>query len=167
MNTYESKQKQLFVSQIEAYNKLSDLKNIEPYVSAIKQQFQDKIQDISIDSNYISLSVENINVVFKIIDREEYKTIKFAVDNIPLSANMWIQLKEISEMETRMKLTIKADIPFFLKPMVGDKLEKGIDEITAKIERCNEIKMKLELISRGLHGTRGRGRLPCAPRRAG
>ena len=49
MNTYESKQKQLFVSQIEAYNKLSDLKNIEPYVSAIKQQFQDKIQDISID----------------------------------------------------------------------------------------------------------------------
>ena len=118
MNTYESKQKQLFVSQIEAYNKLSDLKNIEPYVSAIKQQFQDKIQDISIDSNYISLSVENINVVFKIIDREEYKTIKFAVDNIPLSANIWIQLKEISEMETRMKLTIKADIPFFLKPMV-------------------------------------------------
>ncbi len=133
MNTYESKQKQLFVSQIEAYNKLSDLKNIEPYVSAIKQQFQDKIQDISIDSNYISLSVENINVVFKIIDREEYKTIKFAVDNIPLSANMWIQLKEISEMETRMKLTIKADIPFFLKPMVGDKLEKGIDEIANAI----------------------------------
>ena len=133
MNTYESKQKQLFVSQIEAYNKLSDLKNIEPYVSAIKQQFQDKIQDISIDSNYISLSVENINVVFKIIDREEYKTIKFAVDNIPLSANMWIQLKELSEMETRMKLTIKADIPFFLKPMVGDKLEKGIDEIANAI----------------------------------
>ena len=133
MNTYESKQKQLFVSQIEAYNKLSDLKNIEPYVSAIKQQFQDKIQDISIDSNYLSLSVENINVVFKIIDREEYKTIKFAVDNIPLSANMWIQLKEISEMETRMKLTIKADIPFFLKPMVGDKLEKGIDEIANAI----------------------------------
>ena len=133
MNTYESKQKQLFVSQIEAYNKLSDLKNIEPYVSAIKQQFQDKIQNISIDSNYISLSVENINVVFKIIDREEYKTIKFAVDNIPLSANMWIQLKEISEMETRMKLTIKADIPFFLKPMVGDKLEKGIDEIANAI----------------------------------
>lgn len=133
MNTYESKQKQLFVSQIEAYNKLSDLKNIEPYVSVIKQQFQDKIQDISIDSNYISLSVENINVVFKIIDREEYKTIKFAVDNIPLSANMWIQLKEISEMETRMKLTIKADIPFFLKPMVGDKLEKGIDEIANAI----------------------------------
>lgn len=133
MNTYESKQKQLFVSQIEAYNKLSDLKNIESYVSAIKQQFQDKIQDISIDSNYISLSVENINVVFKIIDREEYKTIKFAVDNIPLSANMWIQLKEISEMETRMKLTIKADIPFFLKPMVGDKLEKGIDEIANAI----------------------------------
>ena len=112
---------------------MSDLKNIEPYVSAIKQQFQDKIQDISIDSNYISLSVENINVVFKIIDREEYKTIKFAVDNIPLSANMWIQLKEISEMETRMKLTIKADIPFFLKPMVGDKLEKGIDEIANAI----------------------------------
>lgn len=133
MNTYESKQKQLFVSQIEAYNKLSDLKNIEPYVSAIKQQFQDKIQDISIDSNYISLSVENINVVFKIIDREEYKTIKFAVDNIPLSANMWIQLKEISGMETRMKLTIKADIPFFLKPMVGDKLEKGVDEIANAI----------------------------------
>ena len=46
---------------------------------------------------------------------------------------MWIQLKEISDVETRMKLTIKADIPFFLKPMIGDKLEKGIDEIANAI----------------------------------
>ena len=133
MNTYESKQKQLFVSQTDAYNKLSDLKNIEPYISVAKQQYQDKIKDISVDSDSIYFNVENINVVLRIIDREVPKTIKFTVENIPVSANMWIQLKEISDVETRMKLTIKADIPFFLKPMVGDKLEKGIDEIANAI----------------------------------
>ena len=53
MNTYESKQKQLFVSQTDAYNKLSDLKNIEPYISVAKQQYQDKIKDISVDSDSI------------------------------------------------------------------------------------------------------------------
>lgn len=133
MNTYESKQKQLFVPNTEAFAKLSDFKNLESYLAVVQQQYQDKIKDFSVDSDSLSFNIEGINVVLKIIEREEFKTIKFGVENIPLTANMWIQLKEISENETRMKLTIKADIPFFLKPMIGNKLDKGIDEIANAI----------------------------------
>lgn len=133
MNTYESKQKQLFVPNAEAFAKLSDFKNLESYLAVVQQQYQDKIKDFSVDSDSLSFNVEGVDVVLRIIEREEFKTIKFGVENIPLNANMWIQLKEISENETRMKLTIKADIPFFLKPMIGNKLDKGIDEIANAI----------------------------------
>jgi len=33
------------------------------------------------------------------------------------------------ENETRLKLTVRADIPLLLKPMVAKPLEKGIGEL--------------------------------------
>ena len=45
-----------------------------------------------------------------------------------MDANMWIQLKGLSPVDTRIKLTIKADIPFMFKFMVEKKLQQGIDQ---------------------------------------
>jgi carbon monoxide dehydrogenase subunit G len=42
---------------------------------------------------------------------------------------MWVQLKETAEQETKMKLTIKADLNPFLKPMVSKPLQEGINKI--------------------------------------
>ncbi len=63
-----------------------------------------------------------------IVDRIENDTVKFGVEGIPMDANMWIQLKGLSPTDTRIKLTIKADIPFMFKFMVEKKLQQGIDQ---------------------------------------
>ena len=45
-----------------------------------------------------------------------------------MQANFWIQLKEVSPADTRIKLTVKADIPMMFKFMVDKKLKTGLDQ---------------------------------------
>jgi glycerol-3-phosphate acyltransferase PlsX len=46
MNTYESKQKQLFKPQAEIYAMLSDLTQLEKYAAAVPAEHKDKIKDL-------------------------------------------------------------------------------------------------------------------------
>ena len=69
----------------------------------------------------------------RIIEREPCKTIKFESDKSPLSFNMWIQLVGVNDEDTRMKMTLKADIPFFMKAMIGDNIKKGLDILASAL----------------------------------
>ena len=50
------------------------------------------------------------------------------MENFPMDANMWIQLKQVSQQDTRIKLTIKAEIPMIFKMMFEKKLQQGLDQ---------------------------------------
>ena len=109
------------------YDTLSDLKNLGKLKNRIPS---DKIEDFSFDSDSCSFTIQPVGRIrFSIIDREPMKTIKFAADQAPVNVNMWIQLKETGELETKMKLTIKADLNPFLKPMISKPLQDGINQI--------------------------------------
>ena len=43
--------------------------------------------------------------------------------------NFWIQLLPHGDEATLMRLTIKADIPIFLKGMVGKPLQEGVERM--------------------------------------
>ncbi len=134
MNTYESKQKQLFKPQAEIYATLSDLTQLEKYVNALPTEHKDKIKNLSFTPDSISFNIDTIgHVVLRIIDYETPKMLKFGAENFPINFNFWIQLVSVSDYDTRMKLTLKADIPFILKPMIGDKLDIGIERIADMI----------------------------------
>ena len=65
----------------------------------------------------------------KIIEREEFKCIKFASDNSPVQFNIWIQLVEKAPYDTKAKITFKADLPFMIKMFIKDKLANGLDQV--------------------------------------
>jgi hypothetical protein len=67
-------------------------------------------------------------ITIGIVDRIENDTIKFGLEGIPMDANFWVQLKQLSENDTRIKLTLKADIPMMFKMMIGNKLQQGLDQ---------------------------------------
>jgi hypothetical protein len=64
-----------------------------------------------------------------VVEREPNKTIKFQAEQLPFGVTMWIQLVSINSAETKMKLTIKADLNPFLKPMVSKPLQAGLDKV--------------------------------------
>jgi len=109
------------------YETLADLNNLEKVKNRIPS---DKIEDFTFDSDSCSFSINPVGKVrFSVVDREPPKTIKFSADRLPVDVNMWIQLKESGEQETKMKLTVKADLNPFLKPMLSKPLQDGINQI--------------------------------------
>lgn len=127
MAQFESSIKQIPYPQQAVYDMLSDLSNIERVKDRIPE---DKLNNLSFDSDSISIDVAPVGAVsMRIIEREEPKTIKFESENSPMPFNFWIQLLPTSDSESKMRLTIKADIPIFLKAMVSKPLQEGIEKI--------------------------------------
>ena len=122
---YESKIGQIPCDSASVFAVLSNLENLQRFSDAIPK---DKVKELEISSDCIRIKVDGLAQKFaiRIVEKEENKTIKFGVDNLPMAANMWIQLKEMAEDDTRIKLTIKADIPMMFRMMFEKKLQQGI-----------------------------------------
>ena len=124
---YESKITSAHYSAEQIYRVLSDLKNIERVRDMIPK---DKVQEMEIDSDFIRIKVDGLaqKITIAIVDRIQNDTVKFGLEGAPMSANFWIQLKEITPEDTRIRLTIKADIPMMFRMMIGNKLQQGLDQ---------------------------------------
>lgn len=128
MTEFVSEIKQIPQSDERIYAMLSDLSNLERIKDRIPQ---DKIKDFEFDSDSCSFSVSPVGkITFQIVDREPCKTIKFQTTNSPVPLFLWIQLKQVQEMDTRMRLTVRAELNSFLKPMVSKPLQDALDKIS-------------------------------------
>ena len=124
---YESKISSAPCSAQQIYRVLSDMRSLERVRDLIPQ---DKIQEMDIEPDRVKLKVDGLaqKITIAIVDRIENDTVKFGLEGIPMDGNFWIQLKEVSPTDTRIKLTVKADIPFMFKFMVEKKLQTGLDQ---------------------------------------
>ena len=124
---YESKIVSSTASAEQIYRVFSNLKNVERVKDLIPK---DKIQEMEISEDQIRIKVDGLGqkITIGIVDRIENDTIKFGLEGIPMDANFWVQLKQLSENDTRIKLTLKADIPMMFKMMIGNKLQQGLDQ---------------------------------------
>ena len=127
MATFESSIKQIPYSQVAVYKNLSDLTNLERVRDRVPE---DKLQDFSFDADTVSVSVPPVGkITLRIIEREEPKCVKFETAESPLPFNLWIQILPVTETTSKMKVTVKADIPFMLKGMVSGPLQDGVEKI--------------------------------------
>ncbi len=109
------------------YSVLGNLRNLERVKDMIPK---DKVQEIEIMDDAIRMKVDGLGQKFtiRIVDRIEDDTLKFGFDNLPISLNFWIQLKQLTPLDTRIRLTLKADIPFMFRMMIEKKLQQGLDQ---------------------------------------
>lgn len=124
---YESKITSSASSAQDIYRVMSNLTNIEKVKNLIPQ---DKVKEVIAEEDNVRFKIDGIGqrIGIRIEDRIENDTIKYGLDNIPMEGHCWIQLKEVAPGDTRIKLTIKADMPAMIKMMVGSKLQQGLDQ---------------------------------------
>ena len=124
---YESKITSAPCPAAQIYRVLSNMENLERVREFIPK---DKVQEMEIEPDRVRLKVDGLaqKITIDIVDRIENDTIKFGAEGIPLDANFWIQLKEVNPTDTRIKLTVKADIPFMFKFMVEKKMQEGLNQ---------------------------------------
>lgn len=137
MTTYESEIKTISKPQEMVFNILNNLNNLQQVQNSNiegAEKAAEHFKDITFDADSVNFSVPGVgHVGFRIIEREPFKTIKLEAENSPIAALGWIQLAPVSEDSTKMKVTIKADLPMMIKMMVDAKLKKGVDTIAEAI----------------------------------
>ena len=127
MTKFESSIKQIPYPVEDVYRNISDLSNLERVRDRIPQ---DKLQDFQFDSDSVAVSVSPVGTIkLRICEREENKCVKFETEQSPMPFNLWIQVLPVSAAESKMKGTVKADIPFMLKGMVSGPLQDGVEKI--------------------------------------
>ena len=135
MANFESSVKVIPYSQERVYAKLSDLSNLESVKGRLPE---DKIQDLSFDSDTLSFSVSPVGkLTLQIVEREPSKCVKLETTNSPLPFNMWIQLVATGEEECKIKVTIGMDINPFMKAMVQKPLQEGLEKMVEMLSIIN------------------------------
>ena len=127
MTKFESSVKQIAYPVEDVYRNISDLSNLERVRDRVPA---DKLDSFKFDSDSVEVSVPPVGTIkLRIIEREENKCVKFETEQSPMPFNLWFQILPVSETESKMKVTVKADIPFMLKGMVSGPLQDGVEKI--------------------------------------
>ena len=127
MTKFESSVKPIDYPVEDVYRNLSDLSNLERVRDRVPA---DKLDSFQFDQDSVEVSVPPVGTIkLRIVEREENKCVKFETEQSPVPFNLWIQVLPVTEATSKMKVTVKADIPFMLKGMVGGPLQDGVEKI--------------------------------------
>lgn len=77
-----------------------------------------------------SVTAKGMTFVVKLLEKEEFKLIKLGTEEgTKMGFTAWLQLKSLSEYETAARITIHADVPLLMRPMLKGKLGEGINRL--------------------------------------
>lgn len=143
MTRYESSIKQIPYPVENVYAKLSDLSNLQIIKERIndpiiQQQIpEDKIAQVRDIVEKLEFSTDSVscnagiagNISVEIVEREENKCVKFQSVSSPVGFTAWAQVIPTSDTASKLKLTIDADLNFFMKQMLDKHLKSGIEKM--------------------------------------
>ena len=110
----------------EVYGKVSDLRNLEQFRDRIPKEYT---VNFECDTDYVQFRVAPVgDLLLRIVERGTDK-IRLNVEKLPFKAEISMNIGNVSPSETNIQLVLDADIPFFVKHIVGNKLEEGMDKI--------------------------------------
>lgn len=143
MAKYESQIKQVPYTQSAIYAKISDLTNL----AVIKERFDDptvqakmpadKIEEIRNVVDKMEFTTDTVsapagpiggNISVQIVNREPEKCVKFSSTKSPVDFKLWVQVLPVNETSSKIKVTLDADLNFFMKQMLDKPLSQGVDK---------------------------------------
>ena len=124
---FESSIKLVPYPQQAVYDNISDLRNLEKVMDRVPE---DKVNEFTFDEDTVGLSVAPVGELkLRICDREEPKCVKFETVESPVPFNVWIQVLPVDEQNSKMKVTVKADLNPFIRSMVEKPLQEAVEKI--------------------------------------
>ncbi len=143
LNKYVSDIKLINHNQQVVFNYLSDFENLSSYLnSGLIEKITEKVPQIKItdfqsDKDSCKFNVTGLGVAeIKIVKREPFKSIKIeSSGGLPLSFTFWIQLIPVDQFQTKMRLTLHAEMSMMIKMVAGSKLEEGINQLADTLSK--------------------------------
>lgn len=118
---------------INIYNFISDFNNFKNLVPA------DKVKNFESTTEQCTFEVEGMGKTgMQIIEKESPKLIKIsAIDSSPLKFQLWIQIKQVAENDTKIKITIEPQVNAMMQMMVKKPLKNFVDSLAEQISAYN------------------------------
>ena len=126
MTEYVSKQVCINKPDTHIFQTLSSFSNFTAIL-------QDKVENWTATEDSCSFRIKGIDLKLAIIDKQPCKVIKITGDKMPFEFFFWIQLVSVAERDTRMRLTLRANLNAMMKMMIGKKIERGVNEMAEQI----------------------------------
>ena len=134
---FESSVKQIPYPQQAVYDNICDLRNLEKVRDRVPE---DKINDFSFDQDTVSISVAPVGQLqLRICEREEPKCVKFETVQSPVPFHVWVQVLPVDENNSKMKVTVKAELNPFIKSMVEKPLQEGVEKIADALAQVHYV----------------------------
>jgi len=126
MTDIVSKQGKVEASEIALFDFLSDLRNLDSFIP------HEKVQDWKSDKESCSFNVPQAGQLsLQITEKEPHKLIKIEPKDgsKPFSFTFFVQIKQVGDNDTRIKLTLRAELNVMMKTMFKGPIKKGLDQI--------------------------------------
>lgn len=124
----ESKQHQILRPSAEVYAAISQFSNFTPILA-------NKVERWAADADTCSFMAKGFQVSLAITERDENRLVKIGAGpgGTPFPFTFWVQLKEESPTDTRMRIVLDAELNMMMKMMIGSKLQEAVDKIAEQI----------------------------------
>jgi carbon monoxide dehydrogenase subunit G len=131
MTKFESKTANIQAQDERIYGFLSNFNNISQFIP------QDKIKDWVATEDSCGFSANMVGKVsIRMIEKEPFSLIKMEGEAMGKTAfNFWIQLKKTAPYETKIKLTLGADLNPMMKMMVDKQIRNFLDTLVDQLSR--------------------------------
>lgn len=156
LEKFESEVRPLRVSQTQAYYMLSDLNHLavlrakltDPLaqekmaeqVPADKlEQLRTYLDQTEFTADTVSVASPIGNVTLRVSEREEPKLIKLVSEGSPLPLTLWIQIVPSEPLGSRLRVTVGAEVNFFMKGMVAKPMQKAADGLAVAFAAVAEM----------------------------
>ena len=155
MTKYESQIYTVNATQQHAYERMANLKNFEALRQIMEQpefvfhhqpvsfaftdmngfDFHEKarqqFENVVFSEDAVSFDSKLGLITLAITEREEPKLVKLQGVGTPIDVTLWVQLLPLGAYQSKMKVTIGADVNFFIRKMVEKYLKQAPDGIAS------------------------------------
>lgn len=114
----------------ELYDFLSDFRNL---ATLLPEEAKEKL---SFDQESISIqAAAGMSITLSLLEKEPYKLLKLGTPEKEMF-RLWVQLKQVAAYDTRIRITLRADVPLMLRPMIKkDKLQEFVDNLALALSQ--------------------------------
>ena len=91
---------------------------------------QDKVEEWEATPDSCSFKIKGMKVGLRIAEKIVNKHVKIVGDgnSLPIDFSFWIQLKEVAERDTRVRMVLHAELNMMMRMMIGSKIQAGLDQ---------------------------------------
>ena len=133
MSKIESRVGVIKDSSEKIYLFLSDFNNFSSLIPA------DRIKEFESSEDSCHFSAEGIGRIgLRIIEKDANKLIKIGSDdNTPIEFQLWIQIKELGDNDSRMKITVEPKVNPMMSNIVNKPLKTFVDSLIEQAENIS------------------------------